>query len=215
MNSMLLALLLQGAALGVSAAASPGPMQTFLISETLIGGFKRSLPIAFAPLATDFPIILLILIVLKQLPPGASRILSLVGGLYVLYLAWGLWKQWRALSTAQTGAGQKFDEVDDKANPWRLLRRAVLMNFLNPNPYLFWGLVGGPILLGALDQSALHAGVFLIGMYGVFIGLQIALIAVFHLARRLGPQIVRGMLLISIGVLAIFGALLIVRGVVG
>jgi threonine/homoserine/homoserine lactone efflux protein len=169
----------------------------------------------FAPLATDFPIVLLILIVLKQLPPGASRILSLVGGLYVLYLAWGLWRQWQALNTARAGAGQRFDATADDASSWKMLRRAVLMNFLNPNPYLFWGLVGGPILLGALDQSALHAGAFLIGMYGVFIGLQIALIAVFHFARRLGPQIVRGMLLISIGVLAAFGGLLIVRGVTG
>lgn len=212
MNSILLALFMQGAALGVSAAASPGPMQTFLISETLIGGFKRSLPIAFAPLATDFPIVLLILIVLKQLPPGASRILSLVGGLYVLYIAWGLWQ---ALSRARAGAGQKFNAVDAEASPWKLLRRAILMNFLNPNPYLFWGLVGGPILLGALDQSALHAGAFIIGMYGVFISLQIALIAVFHFARRLGPQIVRGLLLVSIGALAVFGGLLIVRGVAG
>ncbi len=209
MSSALFALLAQGVALGISAAATPGPMQTFLISETLIGGFKRSFPIAFAPLATDLPIVALTLIVLKQLPPGATRLLSLVGGLYVLYLAWGLWRQWRA------GAGQRFEAMADDTSPWIILRRAVLMNFLNPNPYLFWGLVGGPILLGALDQSALHAGAFLLGMYGVFIGLQIAMIAVFHFARRLGPQIVRGMLLISIGVLAIFGGVLLVRGVVG
>jgi threonine/homoserine/homoserine lactone efflux protein len=209
MSLALFALLLQGAALGVSAAASPGPMQTFLISETLIGGFKRSFPIAFAPLATDLPIVVLILVVLKQLPPGATRLLSLVGGLYVLYLAWGLWRQWRA------GAGRQFEAAVDMAGPWAILRRAVVMNFLNPNPYLFWGLVGGPILLGALEQSALHAGAFLIGMYGVFIGLQIGMIAVFHYARRLGARIVRGMLLVSIGVLALFGGVLVVRGVTG
>jgi threonine/homoserine/homoserine lactone efflux protein len=209
MNSIILALFLQGAALGVSAAASPGPMQTFLISETLIGGFKRSFPIAFAPLATDFPIVLLLLIVLIELPSGASRILNLVGGLYVLDLAWGLWRQWRA------GAAQRYGDGGHKISPWLMLRRAVLMNFLNPNPYLFWGLVGGPILLGALDQSALHAGAFLSGMYGVFIGLQIALIAVFHVARRLGVKIVRGLLLISIAVLALFGGVLIARGVTG
>src|SRR5512141_281128 len=132
MNVTLLALFLQGAALGVSAAASPGPMQTFLISETLIGGFKRSFPIVFAPLATDLPIIVLILIVLKQLPPDARRLLSLVGGLYILYLAWGLWKQWRA------GAGRSFQAADDRTSPWAMLRRGVVMNFLNPNPYLFW-----------------------------------------------------------------------------
>jgi threonine/homoserine/homoserine lactone efflux protein len=202
---ILWALFLQGAALGVSAAATPGPLQTLLISETLIGGFKHAFPIVFAPLATDFPIVLLILIVLKQLPPGASRVLSLVGGVYVLYLTWGLWRQWRA------GAGQNFHAAGGEISPWVMLRRGVLMNFLNPNPYLFWGLVGGPILLGALEQSALHAGAFLIGMYGVFIGLLIALIAVFHFARRLGPQIVRGLLLVSIGVLVIFGGVLIAR----
>jgi hypothetical protein len=31
----------QGAALGLTAAATPGSLQTLLISETLLGGFKR------------------------------------------------------------------------------------------------------------------------------------------------------------------------------
>jgi len=35
---------------------------------------------------------------------------------------------------------------------------------------------------------------------------------VFHQARRFGPRIVRGLLLISIGILVIFGILLIQRG---
>jgi len=80
-DSALVAFVLQGAALGLTAAASPGPLQTLLISEALIGGFRRSAPIAFAPLVTDVPIVLLMLIVLKQLPPIAIRGLSIVGGL--------------------------------------------------------------------------------------------------------------------------------------
>ena len=52
-------------------------------------------------------------------------------------------------------------------------------------------------------------------MYGVFISLLLALIAVFHFARRLGPQLVRGLLLISIGLLVVLGGVLIVRGVTG
>lgn len=203
------ALILQGAALGVSAAASPGVLQTLLISESLLGGFKRAWPIAFAPLVSDLPIIVLMLVVLKQLPPVAVRLLGLGGGLFVLYLAWGLWKQWRAGST------QDFKVSETGGSPWSMLRRAALTNLLNPNPYLFWGLVGGPILLGALDQSALHAGAFVIGMYGVFISLLLTLIAMFHFARRLGPQIVRGLLLISIGLLVVLGGVLIVRGVTG
>lgn len=209
MDMTIAALILQGAALGVSAAASPGVLQTLLISEALLGGFKRAWPIAFAPLVSDLPIIVLMLVVLKQLPPVAVRLLGLAGGLFVLYLAWGLWKQWRA------GSAQDFKAIETGSRPWSMLRRAALTNLLNPNPYLFWGLVGGPILLGALDQSALHAGAFVIGMYGVFISLLLTLIALFHFARRLGPQIVRGLLLISLGLLVVLGGVLIIRGVTG
>lgn len=206
MDSALVAFVLQGAALGLTAAASPGPLQTLLISEALIGGFKRAAPIAFAPLVTDVPIVLLMLIVLKQLPPIAIRGLSIVGGLYVLYLAWGLWKQWRA------GAGHDFQADDTQVSVWTTLRRGALTNFLNPNPYLSWATVGGPILLSALDQSAWHAGAFLSGMYGVMIGTMLALAMVFHYARRLGPRLVRVMLFVSIIILIIFGGLLMARG---
>ena len=44
------AFLLQGAALGFTAATVPGPFQAFLISESLAGGWRRGAPIAFAPL---------------------------------------------------------------------------------------------------------------------------------------------------------------------
>ncbi len=47
----------QGAALGFSAASTPGSLQTLLISETLLGGFKRGARITLTPLITDAPII--------------------------------------------------------------------------------------------------------------------------------------------------------------
>jgi threonine/homoserine/homoserine lactone efflux protein len=40
----------QGAALGLTAAATPGSLQTLLISETLLGGFKRGARVTLAPL---------------------------------------------------------------------------------------------------------------------------------------------------------------------
>ena len=95
---------------------------------------------------------------------------------------------------------------------WKGLWRASIVNWLNPNPYLFWTLVGGPTLIAALNQSLAYGVAFLVGMYGVFIGGMLIIVAVFHFARHLGPRIVRGLLLISIGVLAIFGILLIQRG---
>ena len=200
---------LQGAALGLTAAATPGSLQTLLLSETLLGGFKRGARITLAPLITDAPIIVAVLLVLNHVSPVVLHLLSIAGGLFVLYLAWDLLKQWRRGTPAMANV--------EGAQPvgWSGLWRAAIVNWLNPNPYLFWTLVGGPTLLAALNQSAVYGAAFLAGMYGVFIGSMLIIVAVFHFARHLGPRVVRGLLLISIGVLAIFGVLLLARGLWG
>ena len=197
----------QGAALGLAAAATPGSLQTLLISETLLGGFKRGARITLAPLITDAPIIVAVLLILNQVPPLVLRVLSIVGGLFVLYLAWGLLAQWRQGAQVATAV--------ESVQPigWKGLWRAVIVNWLNPNPYIFWTLVGGPTLIAALNQSVVDGVVFLVGMYGVFVGSMLIIAAVFHFARNLGPRVVHVLLLISIIVLAIFGVTLLLRGV--
>jgi len=203
---MPLTFFLQGAALGLASGVSPGPFQTFLVSESLAGGWRRGAPVAFAPLFTDLPIILFSLFVLNLLPSYFIRIISLAGGLFVLYLAWGLWRSWRA------GADQT---IDQPPAPSHGLRKGVLVNFLSPGPYLFWGLVNGPILLDALHQSAFHAVAFLVGFYGVFISFMLGLAFLFAQTRRLGPRVVHALLLISIIILVIFGMILIKKGIWG
>jgi threonine/homoserine/homoserine lactone efflux protein len=196
---------LQGAALGLSAAASPGPFQTYLISESLSGGWRRGAPVAFAPLITDLPIILFSLFVLNQLPPYFLRVVSLAGGLFVFYLAWGLWKSWRA-----TAGVDEFEPASEGSS----LRRGILANFLSPGPYLYWGLITGPILLAALKQSALDGASFLAGFYGNFILCLLGIALLFSQARRLGPRVARALLLASLIILVFFGSLLIWRGLV-
>jgi threonine/homoserine/homoserine lactone efflux protein len=196
----------QGAALGLTAAATPGSLQTLLISETLLGGLKRGARVTLAPLITDAPIIVAVLFVLQRVPPIVVQTLSLAGGVFVLYLAWGLFKQWQAGTAVQT------EVAATQPIGWKGLWRASIVNWLNPNPYLFWTLVGGPTLIAALSQSVWYGVAFLVGMYSVFIGGMLIIAAVFHFARRLGPRVVRGLLLISIGILVIFGILLIQRG---
>jgi len=213
-TSLLLTFALQGAALGLTAAASPGPFQTLLISESLAGGWRRGAPVAFAPLITDLPIILLTLFLLDQIPATFLRGVSLAGGLFVLYLAWGLWRGWRSGSGGQDG-GRGPGDRERSAAQLTGLGRGVLVNFLSPGPYLFWGLVNGPILLAALRQSPLHGGAFVIGFYGIFITGLLGLAGIFHQARRLGPQVVHALLLASILILVIFGALLLKQGIWG
>ena len=203
---------LQGAALGLSAAATPGSLQTLLISETLLGGFKRGARITLAPLITDAPIIVAVLLILNRVPPEVLRFLSIAGGLFVLYLAWGLLKQWRRDMSRRDGPQIKTNVEGAQPIGWKGLWRAAIVNWLNPNPYLFWTLVGGPTLIAALNQSVVFGVSFLVGMYGVFVGSMLIIVVVFHFARGFGPRVVRGLLLISIVVLAIFGVLLLMRG---
>ncbi len=199
----------QGAALGLTAAATPGSLQTLLISETLLGGIRRGARVTLAPLITDAPIIVAVLFVLQRVPPIVVQILSLAGGVFVLYLAWGLFKQWRAGTEIQT------EVAVTQPIGWKGLWRAAIVNWLNPNPYLFWTLVGGPTLIAALNQAVWYGVAFLVGMYSVFIGGMLLIALVFHQARRLGPRIVRGLLLLSIGILVILGILLLQRGLLG
>ena len=79
-DASFLSYFLQGAALGFAAAITPGPFQTYLISESLSGGWRRGAPVAFAPLLSDLPIILLSLFLLNQLPENFLQIISLAGG---------------------------------------------------------------------------------------------------------------------------------------
>jgi threonine/homoserine/homoserine lactone efflux protein len=201
-----LAYLLQGAALGFAAAISPGAFQTYLITETLSGGWRRGIPVAFAPLITDLPIILLSLFLLNQLPEYFLRIISLAGGIFVLYLAYRLWGSWRK--------GKDLTEPDTRSST-SSLKRGAITNLLTPGPYLFWALVNGPILLSALRQSITAGAAFIIGFYGVMILSLLGIVVVFHQATRLGSRVVHMLLLVSLVVLAIFGILLLREGIWG
>lgn len=62
------------------------------------------------------------------------------------------------------------------------------MNFVNPNPWIFWSLTGVPILLEGLKSSPYHAMIFLIGFYVAMASVNIAQIILFASAARVGPK---------------------------
>jgi threonine/homoserine/homoserine lactone efflux protein len=203
-ESQLLALLVQGAALGLTAASSPGTFQTFLITQTLSAGWRRGAVVALAPLLSDPLIILLVLFLLNNLPPLLTQVISLLGGAFAIYLAWELWKnRLKGVPASETPPSKESGSV---------LGRAVLMNFLSPGPYTFWTLVCGPILLAALEQGPVYAAAFLTGFYSLFIGGMLVLVLLFHQARRLGKRVVHGLTLASIVILSVFGVVLIWQG---
>ena len=195
--------LLQGIGYGFSAAVQPGPFQTYIISQTLTRGWRRTLPAALAPLLSDGPIILLCLLVLSQVPLWFQRVLSIAGGLFILYLAYGAYRSWKnydpKLPVVETGIQQS-------------LFKAALMNALNPGPYIYWSLVTGPILLKGWRETPMHGIGFLAGFYLSMVLSLVTIILIFGMAARLGPKVNRILLGASVVVLFCFGVYQIGQG---
>ena len=188
--------ILQGIGFGFAAAAQPGPFQAYLISQTLTKGWQRTLPAAFAPLISDGPVILLSLLVLSQVPAWLQRFLHTAGGTFILYLAYGAFVALRDLekrSPAVESTGQQS------------LFKAAIMNALNPNPYIYWTLVTGPILLKGWHETPLNGIGFLSGFYVTIILSLMTIILVFGKAQKLGPKVNRILLGVSIVALFCFG----------
>ena len=192
---MLMTFILTAGSIGFSAGVTPGPLQAIFLSYATEGGWRKALPAAFAPLVSDGPVILLVVLILNNLPPAFLRYLQIGGALFLLYLAWESFKSYR-----------NFQQVTSSQHTggWSTLLKATAMNLLAPGPWLFWSLINGPNLLRAWGISPWWGVGYLASFYGVFILSNIALILLFSTVRHMGEKVQRIMLLASASILAGF-----------
>jgi threonine/homoserine/homoserine lactone efflux protein len=200
----MLVYLLQGAALALPATLQPGPLQAFLASQALTYGGRRTLPAAAAPLATDGPIITVVLLALMRMPPALLLGLRVLGGAFLIYLAIGVLRRLHqpppTEQVAQSAGRQSF---------WK----AVTLNILNPNAYLFWGIVAGPILLDAWREWPPHGIAFVAGFYLTFIASLGAFILAVGSARSVPRRLHQALVGVTAVALAGFGFWQIAGGV--
>ena len=188
--------LIQGIGYGFAAAAQPGPFQTYIISQSLAKGWRKTIVAALAPLVSDPPIVTLCLLVLSQVPAWFQRFLYIAGGLFILYLAYGAYKAWKGFD-----ANLPNSESETRQSVWK----AAMMNALSPGPYLFWSLVTGPVLMRGWRETPIHGIGFLAGFYVTLISGLGVIILIFGIARELGPKVNRALLGISAIALFVFG----------
>ncbi|MBN1439096.1 MAG: LysE family translocator [Anaerolineales bacterium] len=201
----MLSYILQGITYGFAAAVQPGPLQAYIILQALKNGWRRSLVYAFVPLLSDLPIIVLVVGVLAAIPHAWVTALQLVGGAFLLYLAWKAFRAARHLAQNPVGEGA----------PSRGLFQAVLINLLNPNPYLFWGLITGPILLTGWKESPANGIAMLAAFYLVMILFNALIILVVSIAHRFNPRLRQWLMIASAIGLAAFGVYQVWMGVTG
>ncbi len=188
--------LIQGMTFGFAAAVQPGPLQTFLMSQALRYGWRRALPAALAPLISDGPIIVLVLVVLSRLPLWLEQMLQTAGGFFLLYLAYEAYRTWLENRAAKT---------DPVSSGSVSLLKAAMVNFLNPNPYLGWMLVMGPLLMKGWRELSLYGISLVLGFYGTMIIGGVAIVFMFSSVRSLGPRLNRVLIGLSALGLAFLG----------
>jgi threonine/homoserine/homoserine lactone efflux protein len=164
--------LFSGIVFGLSAGLSPGPLLTLVISETLKHDIKEGIKVALAPLLTDLPIVLITLFVLSRL----SNMLPVLGVVSLLGCAFLIYLGYESIS---------FRGVDmdiEQAKP-QSIRKGVIANFLNPNPYMFWFIIGAPLVLKALKISLFSASLFILGFYVCLVGSKVLVAVVVGKSR--------------------------------
>jgi threonine/homoserine/homoserine lactone efflux protein len=195
---------LRGATLGLSAMATPGPFQAFLLAQTLKNGWRRTLPASLAPLVSDGPIVALVLLILTQTPDWFLSVLQIFGGLFILYLARGAF-----LASKITDSTPEIFEEAARQNFFK----AVLMNALSPGPYLFWSVIAGPIVVEGWRQLPALGLSFVLGFYLTLIGGFAAFVILFATASQFGPKVNKILRLVSAVALLGFGLYQLWKGV--
>jgi threonine/homoserine/homoserine lactone efflux protein len=163
--------LLVGLSLGLGAGLAPGPLLALGIRSTLQDGTGAGVRVAFSPLITDIPIIVLAVVLASSLPDDALAALGIAGGIFVMWLGVEAIRESPAPAEAAAGA----------ASPQRDLLRGALTNALSPHPWVFWISVGAPILA---EHGTAGSAAFLGAFYFLLIGTKVAVAGLLGAGRE-------------------------------
>jgi threonine/homoserine/homoserine lactone efflux protein len=199
----MLTYLIFGITYAFAAAVQPGPFQAYIISQIFSRGWKPVLPAAFAPILSDIPIFILIMLILTNVSEVMIHALQIGGGLLLFFMAYKTYNDLRSHSknTVQKNISNKMT-----------LFKAALVNFLNPAPYLGWALIMGPIFIEGWNNSPAFGIALLISFYSTMVICLVAIIMLFGTASKLGPRVTYIAANISLVGLIAFGVYEIWKG---
>ena len=190
-----------GVSLGLAGGLAPGPLTTLVLSQTLRFGPREGIMVALVPVLTDGPLVFLSAWAVGTLAesPQVLGAISMVGAAFLLFLAVDTWR----------AGSRNLEEGADEAPG--SLRRGIITNLLNPHPYLFWGVVGGPTVARGYQDGPLSLVGFLGAFFLCLVGAKVLLATLAgHYRQRLLGKPYRGVMAI-LGVSLAGFALVFVR----
>lgn len=144
-TDLILGLAIAGATLGLVEGIKPGPLLTMVIRETLSGGLRAGLWTAAAPIFTDGPLVIFSLFAAAWIAtnPSVLLVITLAGAIFLAQMGYECF-------------GLEPPNMDEGAPPpTGSFLRGIITNLLNPNVYVFWFLIGGPLMASAADEEIL------------------------------------------------------------
>ena len=172
-TGLILGLAFTGAMLGLIEGIRPGPLLTMVIRETLTGGLGAGARAAVAPIFTDGPLIVISIFLAGWIAdrPLVLCIISIFGAGFLAWMGiecFGI--EPPSPDTAQAEVTGSF-------------RRGVITNLLNPNVYVFWFLIGGPLMASAAAEEPFAPVAYAISFLGTIILVKVGIAYLFDRTR--------------------------------
>ncbi len=146
-----------GLTFGIAAGISPGPLLALLISETIKGHKKNGFLVSISPIFTDIPILIISLFILDSIEKYKTvlKLIYILGSFILFYFGFkNLMMQEYKVETDLTGS----------------LKKAVILNILNPYTYLFWFFIGAPYIKNvSFSEGIVFTISFFVGITGSMI----------------------------------------------
>lgn len=153
--------------LGFFAGAVPGPYTTMVAGTALDRGFPPAFRLAFVPVITDVPPMLLTSMVLDRVSYGVLTWVGVMGGVVIIGLGVRYFRRPRKML--------KEAEEDARTSERRNFLAVATAGLLSPAPWLFWTVAASPLLLSSWNEHWVRGVVFALVLFIMLIGTATAI----------------------------------------
>ncbi len=163
-------IVITGILLGLASGLSPGPLQALVIAQSARFGWKKGALAALAPLITDALIVTATVWMFSHVPIVVLHVMTVIGSVMVAYIAFDTWKAARSHQQApdtQTST----DSIPNRKALWQ----AAALNIMNPHAWLFWVVIGSPMVVRFANASLGEAAVFIVSFYACLVGIKVGI----------------------------------------
>ena len=140
------------------------------------------------------------MLVLNQAADWFLNLLQIVGGIFIIYLSFLAYKSSKNDSEIQSS--------EQKLN----ILKAITINFLNPNVWLYWSTIGATLLISNWQNQKIIAILFLLSFYGAMVLSNVLMVLIFGKAAQTKNKLRPILLSISTIFLFAFGMLNLYQG---